>query len=396
MTGLGLAAVLSLGTVVSNSFARFAYALVLPAMRDELQWSYSQAGALNTANAIGYLAGAVLTRVFVNRVGNRALFIAGLPVTAIALLGTGLTSDFALLSALRIVAGIGGAAVFICGGALSGNIFPDDPRRATLAITVFFAGSGVGLIACGVAIPLMLEAGGNAAWPQAWVAMGVASAAITVASSIAAHRIAEPSILGRGPVAEARWSLPAFSASLVAYAAFALGYIGYMTFVVAWMRENGADTLSVVFVWSLLGLATLVAPWVWRVAFEHWHGGRPMAAVLAVLSVGAGLPLASASLPAMLLSAALFGAAMFSAPAAVNTFVKRNLGKPAWGSAMATFTIVFASGQIVGPVVTGWLADAYGSLRPGLGISVAVLVVGAMAALAQADVLSRPANSRDS
>ncbi|RPH65396.1 MAG: YbfB/YjiJ family MFS transporter, partial [Burkholderiales bacterium] len=335
MHGLALAFVLSLGTVVSNSFARFAYALVLPAMRDELAWSYSQAGALNTANAIGYLAGAVLTRALVNRVGNRALFVAGLPVTALALLATGLTTDFALLSALRVAAGIGGAAVFICGGALSGNIFPDDPRRATLAITVFFGGSGIGLIACGVAIPLILEAGGNAAWPQTWVAMGVASLAITVASARAAWRIAEPAVLGQGPVAAARWPLAAFAASLVAYTAFALGYIGYMTFVIAWMRENGASTLAVVLVWSLLGFATLVAPWVWRVPFERWRGGRPMAAVLAVLAVGAWLPLASASLPAMLLSAALFGAAMFSVPASVNMLVKHCLPKPAWGSAMA-------------------------------------------------------------
>ncbi len=392
MNGLALAAVLSLGTIVSNSFARFAYALVLPAMRDELGWSYSQAGALNTANAIGYLAGAILTRVLVNRVGNRALFIAGLPITALALLGTGLTADFALLSVFRVIAGVGGAAVFICGGALSGNIFPDDPRRATLAITVFFAGSGVGLIACGVAIPLMLDAGGNATWPLPWQAMGIASIAIAIASSIAAMRIEEPSALGRGTAHAAhaaRWPHAAFIAAFVAYAAFALGYIGYMTFVIAWMRENGASTTSVVLVWSLLGLATVVAPWIWRVPFERWRGGKPMASVLAVLAAGAWLPLISASLPVMLASAALFGSAMFSIPASVNTLVKHSLAKPAWGSAMATFTIVFAAGQIVGPTVTGWLADVYGSLRPGLGLSVGVLFAGAAVALAQREVSAR-------
>jgi MFS family permease len=382
-----LAFVLSLGTVVSNSFARFAYALVLPAMRDELGWNYSQSGVLNTANALGYLAGAVLTRALVNRVGNRALFMAGLPITALALLGTGLTTDFALLCTLRVLAGVGGAASFICGGALAANIFgADEPRRATLALTIFFAGSGLGLTACGVAIPLLLERGGNAAWPQAWVAMGVASVAITVMSTLAATRIAEPSVPGRRAVSQARWPLAAFAASLIAYTAFALGYIGYMTFVVAWMRENGASTLDVMLVWSLLGVMTMAAPWLWRVPFERWRGGRPLAAVLTVLSAGAWLPLVSASLPAMLASAALFGAAMFSVPAAVSTLVKHSLAKPAWGSAMATFTIVFAAGQIAGPAVTGWLADLYGSLRPGLALSVAVLVAGAAVSLAQREV----------
>ena len=56
----GIVAALSLGPVVATSFARFAYALVLPAMRAELGLNYAQAGALNTANALGYLAGALL------------------------------------------------------------------------------------------------------------------------------------------------------------------------------------------------------------------------------------------------------------------------------------------------------------------------------------------------
>ncbi|MFP5407467.1 MAG: YbfB/YjiJ family MFS transporter, partial [Gammaproteobacteria bacterium] len=129
---LGLALLLSLGTVVSNSFARFAYALVLPAMRSDLDWNWSQAGALNTVNAVGYLAGGVLTWLLVDRLGNRRLFCIGLPVTAVAVLATGLSGDFLWLSALRAVAGVAGAMVFICGGALASNVFPDDPPRATM------------------------------------------------------------------------------------------------------------------------------------------------------------------------------------------------------------------------------------------------------------------------
>jgi MFS family permease len=392
MHGLTLAFLLSLGTVVSNSFARFAYALVLPAMRGDLGWNWSQAGALNTANAIGYLGGAILARLLVNRVGNRVLFIVGMPVTAVSLLATGFVTELFWLSALRVLAGVAGAMVFVCGGALSGNVFPDDPRRATLAITVFFGGSGIGLILCGVGIPLILEHGGDTAWPRAWLAMGVLALAMSVAAIAAAARIAEPSILSAGPrtVAagsadgpHASWSMRGFIPALLAYAGFGLGYIGYMTFVIAWMREQGASTLDVILVWGLLGLATLIAPWLWRRPFERWRGGPMIAAVMTVLAIGAGLPLLAASLPMMLASAALFGAGMFSTPSAISTLIRKELPKPDWGAAMAVFTIVFATGQIVGPTVTGWLADLYGSLRPGLGLSVLVLLAGAAVALAQ-------------
>lgn len=380
--GLLVAFLLSFGPAVSNSFSRFAYALILPAMRSDLEWSYSQAGSINTVNALGYLVGALLTRALVARLGNRMLYAWGMVITSVAIAATGFVRDFDALMTVRVLAGVGGAAVFICGGALSGNIFPQRPQLATTTIAIYFAGGGLGLMLSGVALPLLLEARGSASWPLAWRGMGYASLLLTVAAAWAAWRIAEP---GRMP-GEARWALRPFAAELASYALFALGYIGYMTFVIAWMRVNGASTASVIAVWFVLGLATLLAPLVWRKPAQHWPGGRPLAAVMAVLTAGAALPLVSTHPAAMLLSAALFGLAMFSAPSSIGSFIKRALPSPAWGSAIATFTAVFAAGQIAGPVAIGWLADRSGSLQVGLAASAAVLAVGAALALAQRDL----------
>ena len=46
---------LSMGAAVSLGFSRFAYALLLPAMRSSLHWNYVQAGGMNTSNALGYV-----------------------------------------------------------------------------------------------------------------------------------------------------------------------------------------------------------------------------------------------------------------------------------------------------------------------------------------------------
>ena len=51
---------LAMGPTVALGLARFAYALLLPPMRAELGWNYAAAGALNTSNAAGYLAGALV------------------------------------------------------------------------------------------------------------------------------------------------------------------------------------------------------------------------------------------------------------------------------------------------------------------------------------------------
>src|SRR3979490_3017676 len=61
--------VLSLAPTVGLGIGRFAYSLVLPDMRDALHWSYSAAGFMNTVNAAGYLAGALLASKLIKHFG---------------------------------------------------------------------------------------------------------------------------------------------------------------------------------------------------------------------------------------------------------------------------------------------------------------------------------------
>ena len=378
-----LAVGLSLGPTVSNSFARFAYALVLPAMREDLAFNFSQAGFLNTANALGYLTGAVLTRLLVNQWGNKRLFHHGMILTSAALLLTGLAHDLWVLAICRLLGGIGGAAVFICGGVLAGNIIAQDAKWSTRCITIYFGGAGLGLMLCGAFIPAWLETTGPAGWSDIWIAMGIAAALMSVASHRCVIEIAEPSHAAGSSAWPLRPMLPAF----LSYICFGLGYIVYMTFIIAWIRAQGISTAEVTAMWLLLGLTTILSPLVWSSPLARWRGGRPMAAVMLTLGIGAGLPVIP--LPpewqffGIQCSAALFGLGMFSAPASVSTLIKHALPRPAWGSAMATFTIAFGLSQVIAPLASGWLADMSGSLRSGLSLSAIIILLGAALALLQ-------------
>ena len=64
--------ILSLAPTVGLGIGRFAYSLVLPDMRDTLGWSYSAAGFMNTINAAGYLAGALVASKLIKRFGLSA------------------------------------------------------------------------------------------------------------------------------------------------------------------------------------------------------------------------------------------------------------------------------------------------------------------------------------
>lgn len=383
-------AALSLGPAVANSFARFAYALLLPAMRVELGLNYSQAGALNTANALGYLAGALFAARYVSRLGNRRLFCVGMVVTVLALVGSGLAGEFIAQVCLRAVAGVSGALVFICGAVLASNLFPDRPNLSSSAIALYFGGAGTGILLSGAGIPWLLAIAGDDAWRGAWLAIGGVSALFAVLGIWAARRIEEPS----SGAHKSLWPIRQFRAALGSYFLFGVGYIAYMTFVVAWMVSHGASAFDVAVTWGTLGVATMVAPIAWRAPRARWHAATTLAAAGAIIAVGAAIPLYSTSLPAMILSALFFGGAMFTAPASVTDLVKTSLPKTAWGPAVAVFTVVFAVGQAIGPVLTGWLADATQSLRAGLAGSVAILLAASATAMCQRESSTEPTASR--
>jgi len=106
---------LALGPAAALGLARFAYALLLPSMRTNLGWSFSAAGAMSTANAVGYLAGALLGAAAARRVGARRSFLAGLAVTVLALAVSAASGNLAVLLGLRVTAGAAGAVSFIVG-----------------------------------------------------------------------------------------------------------------------------------------------------------------------------------------------------------------------------------------------------------------------------------------
>ena len=92
---------LSVGSAVSLGFSRFAYALLLPPMRDSLHWSYVEAGGLNTANAVGYIFGSAFAAWFSKRLGLKVSFLLSLLISAMALLASGLVDSYTGLWILR-------------------------------------------------------------------------------------------------------------------------------------------------------------------------------------------------------------------------------------------------------------------------------------------------------
>ena len=352
---------LALGTASALGLGRFSYGLLLPAMAEQLRWDLARAGTMTTANGLGYLIGAMVTAGVARRLGIAATFRLGMALCAVALAATATSASYPALLAGRALAGFAGALVFIAGAVIAPTV-------------VYFAGTGLGIVLSGAAIPPLLDQHPER-WPLAWAILAVAAGVATAVSWTAAR----PTVTTTG-------GLQAVPVRLLwpvalAYLLFAAGYITYITFLSAYLADQHASTTQTMLTWTLLGVAVVAAPALWQRPIAHWPGGRILAVLLGTIAGAAGFALVKPSPPVVIVSALAYGATFMAVPAAVTVIVRAATPPGRLTGTLATFTIIFAAGQMAGPWLAGALADHTTSSAT-LGWTAALCGTGAILAAA--------------
>ena len=379
----GQALVLSLGAAVSLGVTRFAYGLLLPPMRESLGWSYTLAGAMNTANAAGYLVGALLMPRLLQRWRPGQVLRVGMLLAAIFMALSGFVSDAGALMLQRGLAGCSSALVFVTGGLLAAGLAQLRPHQGGWLIGLYYGGTGWGIVVSALLVPWVLVE--PADWPRAWWALaGVCAVALTalwrtVVRLDPQHHQTTADRRDEG----VRFQLSQWVPGLAGYGCFGIGYIGYMTFVIALLREQGATGPVVTAFYAALGLAVVVSARLWARLLDHFKGGQALAILNALLALATVVPAVAAPGWALALSGLLFGGVFLSVVASTTAMVRHNLPASEWARGISAFTIVFALGQIIGPTLVGWVADGEGGLARGLACSAAVLLLGSLLAWRQ-------------
>ena len=367
--------ILSLAPTVGLGIGRFAYSLVLPDMRDSLAWSYSAAGFMNTINAAGYLAGALMASRLIKRYGLSAAVRWGTLACMVSLALCAMSGNFIVLSSARLLVGVGAALGFVAGAALAARIAQSQPMRANFLLSLFYAGPGLGILASGLIAPFVLQAFGPGSWWIVWWAMTGLSVAMTVPLLLAPIDTND----GLADAAPASFAIRPVLIYLAGYFLFGAGYIAYMTFMIAYIRDAGGGPAAQSAFWSLIGVSAFVTPWVWRRVLAFDRGGLSTAVILGVNALGAALPLLGHSVWLLAVSALVFGVAFFAVVGSTTAFVRYNYPPSAWPKGIAAMTIAFGIGQTLGPIAVGAITDAFGSLTYALNASAAMLAVGAIA-----------------
>ena len=381
-----LAVALSAAAAVSLGVTRFAYGLLLPAMRDDLAWSYTLSGAMNTSNALGYFIGALATSRVIARWGpGRSVYWGGL-LAAVLMWMPGFFVDPTVLIFQRLLAGMLSAVVFISGGILAARMGSRQAGRAGLILGLYYGGTGAGIVLSALVVPWVLDGEQLpfVPWVLAWWALALACLAMVALLRWPVKVLAAWETDGvassDSPQAAAWWPM---RYALLGYSLFGLGYIGYMTFAVALLREHGANSAEVAWFYGILGLMVMASSRIWAGLLNAHRGGGALARLNALLGLAVVLPTLSDNFYVFVLSGALFGAVFMSIVATTTAFVRLNFPAAAWSAGITAFSVVFAMGQVLGPLAVGWVADSHGGLVRGFLYSAMALWAGALVAWLQ-------------
>ncbi len=389
--------ILVMGTLVvfgALGLARFGYSLVLPAMQRGLGMDNTGAGALATANLIGYLALSVIGGALAARFGPRLVASLGMSFVGLGMLATGTAGSIWSAMIWRGVTGLGSGASNVPIMGLISAWF--GPRLRGLASGVAVAGSSLALIVAGPLVPRIIEARPEDGWRLTWYLFGGLALALALLSALLLRdtpRQLNLQPLGAPPGSDTANPAPSASGLQWArvyrskgvwhlgavYAAFGFSYIIYMTFFVRYLvgelgyTRQAAGNLFMLVGWLSLGCGLL------------WGGlsdriGRRLALVLVYVIQAASYSLFVLwpERPGVIFSTVLFGITAWSIPAIMAAVCGDVVGSRMAPAALGFITLFFGIGQALGPSVAGAMADATGSFVSPILLAAGVALLGAV------------------
>jgi len=349
-------------------FGRFVYTPILPGMIAGIPMSAADAGTIAAGNFAGYLLGAIASAYGWAAGRERTVALAGLLASAVFLAAMGLTTSVTAFTIIRFLAGAASALAMLF---TSSIVMMHAARRPTIGM-LHFGGVGVGIALSSVLVLAVNALSGDAAhgWRFDWFS----SAAVVLGIFFFVQRHLPKPAMDAKAVAEPPlvWRLPLFL-TVLSYGIYGFGYVITATFLVAIARMGNTGPMVEFLVWFVAGCAAAISLFVWNpIARRIGLGGAYTAAILVLL---AGV-VASVELPPV--AGTLVGGLLLGATFMVITAFGLQLGRrfapQSPRRAIAVVTAAFGTGQMIGPLVAGFVAERTGSFTAPSLLAAVVLV----------------------
>ena len=369
-----------LTTIASHGFGRMSYTIILPAMKDGLQFNYTQLGLLGTGNFLGYLTMAIIGGFLASRFGTRLVITFAVILMGLTMILTGLAQSFGFAFIMRLLTGLGSGAAFVPAMALGSAWFAMKNRG--FATGIVSAGIGIGTLISGLVVPPILSAFGPNGWRFSWYILG--GAVLVISGFVYVFIRSRPEEKGLQQVgaektelisplpsdtkttSSLQWTSVFKMASVwylgAVYFFYGLSYIIYMVFFAAFLvKEMGLTQQWAGGLWALVGGLSIFCGVIWGGISDRL--GRNRGAALAYLVLGLSYIIYALIKVkfGFYLSAVLFGLTAWSIPTIMAAAAGDYVGARLAPAGLGFITLFFGIGQALGPALGGYLADTTAS-----------------------------------
>jgi MFS family permease len=355
-------------------FGRFALGMLLPAMSDSLNLTYSQMGLISTSNFVGYLLAVLVCGYISSRIGSRLLIFLALLLVAASMLLVSRANSFMTVAFFYTLTGMGSGASNVPMMALVASWFSTKQRGKAAGFIVI--GSGFAILLSGKLIPYLNQLHELDGWRISWLVLGVIVLIISIICFMVIRD--SPEELGLKPFtgnkATGQDSSPHFDVGYVSvtkkdiyhlgvlYFLFGYTYVIYATFIVTTLvQERGfSETLAGNF-WSWVGFLSLFSGPVFGTLSDKF--GRKAGLIMVFSIQMCAYLFVALSLPGIFLylSIGCYGIVAWAIPSIMAALVGDYVGPQKTAQVFGFITFIFALGQIAGPAVAGFLAEKYGT-----------------------------------
>jgi predicted MFS family arabinose efflux permease len=356
---------------VGMGIGRFIFTPILPGMMSDLGLTPGDAGVIASANYGGYLLGAIIAGFGWASGIERPLVYASVTASAALCLAMSVADGVMLFSVIRFLAGIASAFMLVFTATIVFSHLAAANRQDLQA--VHFGGVGTGIAVSSVLVAASSASGHG--WREDWVGAAILSLVglVAVFALIREGPVRDGAARTEPPVA---WT-PEFIKINIAYGLFGFGYIITATFIIAIVRSSHGGPLLEAFVWFVTGATGAISVFLWAPLLRRAGPFVSLALGCAVQAIGVAASVVLPSPAGPLIGGLLLGVT-FIVITAFGFQAGRVLLPHSPRRVMAVMTAAFGVGQIIGPLIGGYVANITGDFTLATLAAAAGLVIAAL------------------
>ena len=364
--------------ISAMGFGRMAYGVVMPFMLEDMSLTYVQAGMLGTAIALGYLGMVIFAGMFAARWGMKQIVLLGGGTLSVSMLGLVFAPSYEWIFALLMMAGVGTALVFT---PLVSLLVGWYPERKGLVIGFLTSGVGIGMLVVGLVVPMAMDTFTEWRWRAVWGLFGCYTLLVVILGVFLLKNPSQATSNGQ-PVKYTKKELNSYvyknkEVITIALIYFFIGmaYLIPTTFHMGFMLKQQISSVVAGNIIAINGILSIFSGPIW--GYFSDRVGRRAALILSLwlMAFGTVVPTLLSNTWGFLISQIVIGCTMGGMLAQIQASATEVVPPPLMAISLGYVTVFFASGQLFGPGIAGWIIDHLGGFPAAYSFSVMMMMV---------------------